>query len=351
MANIVDPHDTSVKADPNMTEECQNALRAKVGLNLPDVSARFGESEFISLGGWCGVALTLEKMGLRKAAYPFDYVRVSHEGILQCLEKDFDNFASFTDKHVTESGHKFFYGSSWGGSFYHHDIENERVRQMFSRRIERFLGTSGAERPASRVFIHAANTPREVDESMSLLAALEQKFQDAPVYLVVLIDMQKTARLIKLQSCSNILFYQCHEDLWMKCSYELLEQRHRCVDTYADGIGAALRYWSQGLRAPLQATRVADMRTLRALTEHFEGGNPAKELYRPQRLKEPFYLRVPEKWTPNITHIKAQKNGKEYTFAVPQGCKPGLLLELRLENERITATIADSRLQAKHGGG
>jgi hypothetical protein len=350
-SSIVDHHDTSVKADPNMSIECQQALREKVGLDMPEVAALFGESEFFSLGSWCGVALTLEKMGLRKAALPFDYVRVSLDGVLQCLQSDFDDFASFSEIHVAEGGHKFFYGSSWGGSFYHHDIEQEHVRQMFSRRIERFLGGSEGKIPASRVFIRVANSPQEVEESLSLMAALEQKFQDAPVYLLVIVDMQKTPRLLRLQNTNaNILFYHAHEDLWMNCGKDLLTQRHRCADTYADGIGAALRYWSEGLRSRVQAARVPDVKVLRALTENFDGGNAARELYRPQRLKDPFYLRVPEKWTPSITHIKASHLGKEYSFPVPRDCKAGLLLELRLEKNSISAKIAGSHMQARHGG-
>merc|ERR1712187_226247 len=138
-----------------MTVECQEALREKLGLGLPEVDAFTSDSEFMSLGGWCGVSLTLEKMGLRRAAYPFDYVRAPLDGVLRCLETDFEDFLSFTESKVQTRGPKFYYGASWGGSFYHHDIESEDTQKMFSRRIQRFLGKRGDQNRPSRVFIRA----------------------------------------------------------------------------------------------------------------------------------------------------------------------------------------------------
>merc|ERR1712226_1487684 len=75
---------------------------------------------------------------------------------------------------------------------------------------------------------------------------MERRFPGAPVFLLVLVDMQKQAGLVKVENTSKHLLYYCvHEDLWLHSSADILEQRHRNADTHAAGIGAALRYWNQ----------------------------------------------------------------------------------------------------------
>jgi hypothetical protein len=332
-----------------MAPEYQNALRAKLGLDLAPISSFFEGSEFVSLGSWCGVALTLEKMGLRKAAYPFDYVRSPQDGVIQCLENDFENFLSFTEFSVQRNGKKFYYGASWGGSFYHHDIESECTQKMFSRRIERFLGVANEKKPSSRVFIRAANTPQDVQDAEKLLVALEQKFQGVPVYLLTLVDMQKNARLFRLQNAHpNMLFYHVRKDLWTQGSRDLLAQRHRCADAYAPGIGAALRFWAQGLRAPMQATVVSGVKVLCALTEYFDAGSTHNELYTPNKLNLPSYVRVPDDWSGGPFTYTSNRWKKNFVLTVPPGCKTGHLLEVRIVNGCVVnVTAADADVTAR----
>jgi len=332
-----------------MTVECQQALREKLGLGLPEVDAFIRDSEFMSLGGWCGVSLTLEKMGLRSAAYPFDYVRAPLDGVFRCLETDFENFLSFTDSKVQKRGPKFYYGASWGGSFYHHDIESESTQNMFSRRILRFLGKRGDQTRSSRVFVRAVNTTQELNDSPKLLAALESKFHMQQVYLLMIVDMQKSDRLFRLRNASsNMLFYHVKEDLWTQCSRDLLTQRHRCADAYAPGISAALKYWALKLKAPMQATVVSDIRVLRAMTEHFDAGSCSNQLYTPNYLRQPSYVRVPDDWLGGTFTYTSNRHKKEFTLGVPAGCKAGQYLEVRIANGLVVGVkAADADIVAR----
>jgi hypothetical protein len=47
---------------------------------------------FISIGGWCGTKLSLKDNGYNEPSYPFDYVRCSLEGVIDCIENDFKNY-------------------------------------------------------------------------------------------------------------------------------------------------------------------------------------------------------------------------------------------------------------------
>merc|ERR1712151_468122 len=232
------------------------------------------------------------------------------------------------------------------------DIESEDTQNMFSRRIQRFLGKRGDQNRPSRVFIRAVNSAQELDDSPKLLAALEEKFQKWQVYLLMIVDMQKSDRLFRLRNASsNMLFYHVKEDLWTQCSRDLLTQRHRCADAYAPGIGAALKYWALNLKAPMLPAAVSDVRTLRAMTQHFDAGSCSTQLYTPNRMREPAYIRVREDWLGGSITYKSNRHGKEFTIPVPGGCKAGQYLEVRIANGLvIDVRIADADIVARLAG-
>jgi hypothetical protein len=48
---------------------------------------------FISIGGWCGTIIALKELGLfDEPSLPFDCVRSSIEGIIDCIENNFENY-------------------------------------------------------------------------------------------------------------------------------------------------------------------------------------------------------------------------------------------------------------------
>ena len=65
--------------------------RETVGLNDPVVAAFCDSCEFLSLGCYCGPACTLKSLGLKKVTYPFDWVRTPADGVIHCLQTNFED--------------------------------------------------------------------------------------------------------------------------------------------------------------------------------------------------------------------------------------------------------------------
>ena len=94
---------------------------------------------FISIGGWCGTKMALKAAGLfNEASLPFDDVRTSIEGIIDCIENDFQNF-------FPKEIYKDVRYSRWGGGFigeyvgfYHQTLLDKNVIESFERKIVRF---------------------------------------------------------------------------------------------------------------------------------------------------------------------------------------------------------------------
>ena len=95
---------------------------------------------FISIGGWCGTKIALKDLNLfNEPSLPFDNVRSSIEGIIDCIE---NNFINFFPKEIKKDN-KF---SDWIGfigeyvGFYHHNhnLLDKNVIKSFERQILRF---------------------------------------------------------------------------------------------------------------------------------------------------------------------------------------------------------------------
>lgn len=90
--------------------------------------------EFISLGGWCGTKIALHKNNYLCASYPFDYVRSSILGVIDCFENDFTNYFPEYGSYIQDNG---LYLSKCC-EFHHEDITNISTIQSFHRKIKRF---------------------------------------------------------------------------------------------------------------------------------------------------------------------------------------------------------------------
>ena len=86
--------DVEAKAlkDPYLSPEKQRARRDAAGLGDGETLTFCESCEFVSLGCFCAVAHALQALGLKKATYPFDWNRSPVEGVIQCLQRDFEGF-------------------------------------------------------------------------------------------------------------------------------------------------------------------------------------------------------------------------------------------------------------------
>ncbi len=101
---------------------------------------KFINKNFISIGGWCGTKIAIKEFGIiNEASLPFDNVRSSMEGIIDCFETDFKNYFPkeiIEDSRTLNDPH--FIGEYIG--FYHknHNLLDNNVIESFKRKIVRF---------------------------------------------------------------------------------------------------------------------------------------------------------------------------------------------------------------------
>lgn len=99
----------------------------------------------ISLGYYCSVASDLERMGLRDASYPFDWLISSFEGVICLIENEFKDFLRY-EILSQDSLHRQHYRNDKYNLVFYHDFNKfsplneqiEDVQEKYRRRIDRF---------------------------------------------------------------------------------------------------------------------------------------------------------------------------------------------------------------------
>ena len=93
---------------------------------------------FISIGGWCGTKIALRDLGLfNEQSLPFDDVRSSIEGIIDCIENNFENYFP---KEIKRDDRRINYTAFTGEhfAFYHHNLLDKSVIESLQRKFKRF---------------------------------------------------------------------------------------------------------------------------------------------------------------------------------------------------------------------
>jgi hypothetical protein len=95
---------------------------------------------FISIGGWCGTKIALKDLGLfNEPSLPFDSVRATIEGIIDCIENNFHNFFPKEIKRDPRVPDKMRFIGEYVG-FYHdtHNLFDTTIIESFERKFARF---------------------------------------------------------------------------------------------------------------------------------------------------------------------------------------------------------------------
>jgi len=258
-----------------MAPHQQQARRTALGLTDPAVAKFTNECEFVSLGCYCAPSYALQALGLKRYSYPFDWVRSPVEGIIQCLNSGFADFLTYTTFRNEGPHGTLFTDTRWGGSFWHHDINQPKVRDDFSRRIDRMLGRKEVPASTPRVFVWVANSSSELNATLRLYSALRRVLSAAKIYLLVIIDLQCSTGPMAIDCHDSILFYKVHENLTRNTSS--IQARS---EIYFEAIAAAATFWA-GRRSDV--VRMQSLPHLSAVCDAFDGGNPGSELYAPGR--------------------------------------------------------------------
>mmetsp|Transcript_14404 Transcript_14404/g.39329 ORF Transcript_14404/g.39329 Transcript_14404/m.39329 type:complete len:482 (-) Transcript_14404:320-1765(-) len=275
------------KSDPFLSPAKQQVRQSRSGLDKGDTATYAESCEFVSLGCFCAVAHALQALGLKKFTYPFDWNRTPIEGIIKCVDSEFADFLNYG--FVRNEGHKgtLFGRTSWGGSFWHHDITKQKTKDDFARRIERFYGRKEVPSTKPRVFVRAVNSSKEVLQSFRLLEALRAALPNSKIRLLMLVDMQTTLGLMRVAGpdSADIMFGRIHESLFAHDSRDWTIEQHSTA--YSDAIAAAVRVWAGRSGAAKKVKEVADFDELMINFEHFDGGCCADNLFTPKRVPRP----------------------------------------------------------------
>tara|TARA_Y200000002_G_scaffold383256_1_gene404488 strand:- start:2217 stop:2897 length:681 start_codon:yes stop_codon:yes gene_type:complete len=165
---------------------------------------------FLSIGGWCGTTISLRGNKLYSEAFPFDHVRSSFEGIIDCIENNFENF--FPKKIEVDIIKNYGYsGRSFRGKyfgFYHHDLKNKVNIDKFKKRFMRFndfLKTTDE----SVIFVRTIVTENYEEETKlydSFIKAVEKQFPTLKFNLIFCIPGQKKNKYFKKIDNQTFIF-------------------------------------------------------------------------------------------------------------------------------------------------
>lgn len=274
--------DDRAAADPFLSPQRQRRRRDAAGLSS-HLSSHFVENcEFVSLGCFCAVAHALRSLGLGKHAYPFDWNRSPLAGVIHLLERGFADFLTHT--FVRDEGHKgiVFGGSSWGGSFWHHDISKQKVKDDFKRRIQRFYGLKEVPATQPRVFVRAVNSTEELSMILELFGILRRTLPDAKLKLLVLVDLQVSTGVVRVtdERYDDVLFARIHESLFAHSARHWTIEKHS--NAYAEAIAACVLVWA-GMHTA-QVRDVACLEELQRVCDPFDGGSTRDSLFSPCRV-------------------------------------------------------------------
>ena len=163
---------------------------------------------FISIGGWCGTTISLRANNLYNEAYPFDHIRSTFKGVINCIETNFENFFP---KKIELDIIKNYYWKSFRGKyfgFYHHDLRNSKIIEDFNRRINRFNNFL-KETNNKIIFIRTISTHDYNDEiklADSFIKAIEDKFPLLEFLLIFVIPGQDKSMFYKKIKQNTFIF-------------------------------------------------------------------------------------------------------------------------------------------------
>lgn len=103
-------------------------------------------SNYISLGFFCSVAIELEKLGLRDASYPFDWLITSKfEKVIELIDKRFSSFLNYDNLFQNKNKLNYYLDNENSIQFFHDfnyyeslSKQIESVKEKYKRRIVRF---------------------------------------------------------------------------------------------------------------------------------------------------------------------------------------------------------------------
>ena len=175
----------------------------------------------ISLGYFCGVAIELEKMGLRNQSYPFDWlITANFEKVLEFIENGFVGFLEYDNLYQEASVYHQYYFDAVNNIHFYHDFSQyaslkeqfAEVKAKYARRIARFYET--IKKPT--VFVRYCNSLDEVNFILRNFDRIENTIKSFNENNVILYFCSH--KLTVANNKTNIYYVKSKDDVISQCS-------------------------------------------------------------------------------------------------------------------------------------
>ena len=143
----------------------------------------------VSLGGWCGPALALGKMDLRHKAYPFDFSRVTFDGVMDFMLNGFKKgfFPAENPPYGAECVGQWILFRSQHCAFAHYNLNDKNIQDGFQRKFDRFNQIlNSTEKVTFFRTITSRNPTDEIDLLPTFVQTLEHRNSQLPYRLVMI---------------------------------------------------------------------------------------------------------------------------------------------------------------------
>lgn len=147
--------------------------------------------QLVSLGSFCGMKFSIQRLGLGDAHLPFDWIRTTSLGLEGFLLNGFKEF--FVGKRYDLK--EMTVHRAEQHSFWHDDISKAEVREKLMRRVSRFtqLAEKATAEARDLLFIRSCTCTEELRRAEALYAALHGRFSLGPgrrLLLAIVVDGQ-----------------------------------------------------------------------------------------------------------------------------------------------------------------
>lgn len=328
---------------PRLTPQEGSEYRLANGYTCEQTEWFACDCEVISLGCYCAVSEALNLLGIRQRAYPFDWVRSPMDGIVRCFETDFEDFLTYSSS-FEKNGCTVFAGARWGGSFWHHDIQDESVQHIFSRRVKRLTGFSEVASCKPRVFVRLLNSSQELDLAVKLKEVLRRAFPEAHVYLLLIVDLQEIDAPMSLEGFDGdglIIYFMNAAGVYASIGMQSRFDFEARSKAYATSIAFSIRLWAGGEAECASLRTFPNLAAITASCKQWFGGDPSIDLYGPQYFKgQPLLMKCTGLCTlPKLFCEPFHPRSAE--FILPDGVVAGDLIRVEVFDDWITLRVPE----------
>eukprot|EP00434_Breviolum_minutum_P009818 symbB.v1.2.008647.t2/scaffold540.1/size189765/12 len=125
------------------SEQLDMLHRGSTDGHYPRLPEALQQLQVVSLGSFCGMKFSIQRLGLGDAHLPFDWIRTTSKGLRGFLRNGFEKFFEAKRYDLAEAGMTVHRAEQH--SFWHDDVSKPEVRQKLQRRVHRFLNLANNE--------------------------------------------------------------------------------------------------------------------------------------------------------------------------------------------------------------